>query len=275
MQGGDGDLYHSITFGKLTYSDGVSSIKGKNTWDDWHLIPSSRPLVNPPPPNLNIVNIPGTNEVINLTNVLTGNMTYSWRSGSWSFIAENGFKAWHNLYTEIMKYLHGKSYRCILEDDQDHYYDGYFTVSGWNSGPNYSTITIDYKLYPFKFSLQSAQEPWKWDPFNFETGIIRSVGTWDTSTGTYGSKIVVPPGIDSTSIRVYPGDDSTYLTIYASSFDLSMTYRNRTYSLDFGEKDYTDINLRTTGSSQYTTVYFSNSGSSDAFIVFNYRVGEL
>ena len=268
-------MYHSITFGKLVNFNGTSIIKGKNTWDDWHLIPSSRPLVNPPSPNLNIVSIPGSNNVINLSNVLTGNTTYSWRSGSWSLIAENGFKAWHVLYTEIMKYLHGKSYKCVLEDDLEHYYDGFFRVTGWDSGPNYSTITIDYNLYPFKFYLESAQEPWKWDPFNFESGIIRNVGTWDTSTGVYGSKIIIPYGTDSKSIRIFPGEDSTYLTIYASSPNLSMKYRNKTYQLDQGEKEYTEINIMKPSSSDYVTVYFSNSNSLDAYIVLNYRVGEL
>ena len=30
------EFYHSVVFGE------------KNTWDDWHLVPSSRPVINPP-----------------------------------------------------------------------------------------------------------------------------------------------------------------------------------------------------------------------------------
>ncbi len=40
-------MYHSITIGN------------KNTWDDWHLIPATRPLFNPPTVKTNMVNIPG------------------------------------------------------------------------------------------------------------------------------------------------------------------------------------------------------------------------
>lgn len=36
-------MYHSITIGE------------KNTWDDWHLIPTSRPLVNPPSVNTHLI----------------------------------------------------------------------------------------------------------------------------------------------------------------------------------------------------------------------------
>ena len=41
-------MYHSITFDNE-----------KNTWDDWHLIPSSRPLVAPPSIKSNYVDVAG------------------------------------------------------------------------------------------------------------------------------------------------------------------------------------------------------------------------
>ena len=41
-------MYHSITFDNE-----------KNTWDDWQLIPSSRPLVVPPSSKANYVNVAG------------------------------------------------------------------------------------------------------------------------------------------------------------------------------------------------------------------------
>ena len=48
-------MYHSITIGD------------KNTWDDWHLIPATRPLFNPPTVKENMVNIPGGDGVLDLT----------------------------------------------------------------------------------------------------------------------------------------------------------------------------------------------------------------
>ena len=40
-------MYHSITFGS------------KNTWEDWHLVPTSRPLFLPPKQKKSITDIPG------------------------------------------------------------------------------------------------------------------------------------------------------------------------------------------------------------------------
>ena len=45
-------MYYSITF---TDSSGVT----KNTWADWHMIPSAPPIVEPPEPYTNYVEIPG------------------------------------------------------------------------------------------------------------------------------------------------------------------------------------------------------------------------
>ena len=104
-------MYHSITIGD------------KNTWDDWHLIPASRPLFNPPPVKTNYIDIPARDGNMDLTEVLTGKPVYNNRTGSWTFYVENGFKDWTVLYSEIMVYLHGREFRAVLEDDPGYYYE--------------------------------------------------------------------------------------------------------------------------------------------------------
>lgn len=134
-------MYHSITFGD------------KNTWSDWHLIPSSRPVINPPAKKTNVVNIPGADGVLDLSDVVAGRPTFENRTGSIEFIAENGFKLWNELYSEILGCVHGKKLKVILEDDPSYYYEGVVSVSEWDSGKHYSTITFEYDFYPYKTSL--------------------------------------------------------------------------------------------------------------------------
>lgn len=155
-------MYHSITFGD------------KNTWDDWHLIPSSRPLFNPPDVKTQYVDIPGAYGSIDLSEALTGYPLYENREGSNEFIVVNDYWDWTTAYSTIMNYLHGKTMRAVLEDDKDFYYEGRFSVNKWKSDKNWSTIVIDYNVYPFKKEMWSGIENWLWDPFNFETGIIRN-----------------------------------------------------------------------------------------------------
>lgn len=154
-------MYHSITFGT------------KNTWDDWHLIPASRPVVPPPTVRTSIVEIPGANGSIDLTNAIAGKPLFENRTGSFTFYVENGFKPWYDLYAEICAYLHGQRTRVVLEDDPGFYYEGRISVNTWRSDAQRSSITIDFVLDPLKIDIYSSSDKWLWDPFSFITGVIR------------------------------------------------------------------------------------------------------
>lgn len=163
-------MYHSVTYGE------------KNTWDDWHLIPTSRPLFNPPGVKTSYLDIPGANGIIDLTESLTGYPVYENRTGSQEYIVSNDYKPWDVIYSEIMNYLHGQRMKAVLEDDKAFYYEGRFSVNQWKSDKNWSLITIDYDVYPYKKELNSSVEDWLWDPFDFETGIINDFKSVEVET---------------------------------------------------------------------------------------------
>lgn len=160
-------MYHSIIIGD------------KNTWADWYLIPSSRPVFNPPSPKTKFVDIPGSDWHLDMSTVLTGDIAYEARTGSIEFIVDNGFlsdyraEKWHLLYSEILDYIHGQLMKATLEDDPAYYYEGRFSVNEWASEPKNSKITIDYTVNPYKLEVTSSLEDWRWDSFCFEDGIIR------------------------------------------------------------------------------------------------------
>lgn len=160
-------MYHSITF------DGEV-----NTWDDWHLIPATRPVFNPPETKTHYVDIPGANGQIDLTESLTGYPVYENRTGSIEFYVANGYEDWDVIYSKILSYLHGKTHRAYPESESNgyFYYEGRFEVNKWTSDKWYSKITIDYDVYPYRKEPYSSTEPWLWDPFDFELGIVREYG---------------------------------------------------------------------------------------------------
>ena len=201
-------MYHSITIGD------------KNTWDDWHLIPATRPLFNPPTVKENMVNIPGGDGVLDLTASLAGRPTYNNRTGSWTFYVQNGFKDWSTLYSEIMVYLHGQTFKAILEDDPAYFYEGRFSVNQWKSDKDYSQIVINYNVGPYKKEINNTGSDWLWDPFNFETGIIRNYKNLSVLT----SLTVVVEGDMMDSIPV----------IIASASGMQVTYEGKMYSLSKG-----------------------------------------
>ena len=209
-------MYHSITFDNE-----------KNTWDDWHLIPSSRPLVVPPSIKSNYVDVAGIDGGIDLSDYPTSRPTYNYREGSWEFIVMNGYEDWVSIYQKVMNYLYGIKRKVMLEDDPNYYYEGRVWVNQWKSGSTNSSITLNYKLEPYKKDAISSTDPWLWDPFNFETGIIR----YSANIEVDGTRVVT---IDSGSIqRIIP--------TFVSSSAMAMTYKGTTYNLVAGNNQFLDI----------------------------------
>lgn len=146
MSSNQAKSYHSITIGT------------KNTWDDWHLVCSSRPVINPPPVKSGYMAVTGGDGYYDLTESLAGRPTYGNRTGSWEFIVVNpgqlpsttAFTGWTALYSGIMDYLQGKKLNVILDDEPTYYYTGRLSVTEWASEPGNSKITISYSLDPYK-----------------------------------------------------------------------------------------------------------------------------
>lgn len=157
-------MYHSITFGD------------KNTYDDWHLISKVRPSFNPPTQKTNYIDIPGASSSLDLSESITGYPVFNDREGSFEFMVLNDHQPWHQLYSEIMSYLHGKRLKAELEDDKDWYYEGRFTVGDYQAGDSasspWSKLTINYRVGPYKWLNKLSTQDWLWDPFNFYTGVI-------------------------------------------------------------------------------------------------------
>ena len=42
-------------------------------------------------------------------------------------------------------------------------------MNDWKCEANFSKVTINYVLNPYKCYIQGDSELWLWDPFNFET----------------------------------------------------------------------------------------------------------
>lgn len=159
--------YHSIIF------------NGVNTWDEWNLVPTSRPVFAPPALKEHIIDIPGRDGNIDLSEALTKYPVYKNREGSFEFIVVNDtyvqatkHEQWYKTYSKIMEFLHGQKMTAVLEDDLNYQYEGRFYVNNWKSEEKYSKIVIDYSVNPYKWDIFSVMDNWLWDPFNFETGVV-------------------------------------------------------------------------------------------------------
>ena len=236
-------MYRSVTFGE------------KNTWGDWGLVPTSRPVINPPAIKKVLIDIPGADGAIDLTQSLTGEVKYENRKATMEFMVMNK-NYWANIYSEIMDYLHGQQVRIVLEEDPDYYYFGRAEVDQWKSSKNYSLIVISIEADPYKYELYSSLENWKWDTFNFETGIIREYASLEVS----GSLTVTIPG---RRMSVCPA----FTVVSENNEGMQITFGGRTYSFSDG----TSRNLNIVLKQGTNTLRITGNGT----ISIDYRGGRL
>lgn len=172
-------MYHSLTFGNL------------NTWDKWHLVPESRPIINPPKPKTNYVDIPGTDGSLDYTEAL-GSVKFENREGSWSFYVMNDYGEknfdydyWWEIYNSLLSEIHGRRMQIYSEDDPQYLYYGRLSLDEWNSEKDYSKVTISYVIDPYKYravinddgtierdtTISTSGNDWLWDEL-FDNTII-------------------------------------------------------------------------------------------------------
>lgn len=139
-------MYHSIIF----RVNGVS----KNTWDDWKLIPTSRPIVPPREVKTRTVEIPGMNGIIDLTEELTGAVLYGTTPVQFDFavVDDDPNTDWVSRYNTFVNFLHGRRAIFVLEDELDYFYEGRFTVD-WKTGKNFSGVTFSSNVDVYRISL--------------------------------------------------------------------------------------------------------------------------
>lgn len=207
-------------------------------------------LISPPEPEIVIIEIPGTSDIIDLSESLSGDIEYKQRKITIKLESSHGKDRYYAKFSELANYIHGRKLKIIFNKDSGYYWLGRIAVSG--SEPKFygSTITITATVDPYKYEVQSSMEPWEWDSFSFEDGIIRNYYNIPVpgSVTIIGRRKRVCPKIMTTNV-------------------MTVTYLGNTYNLSLGENIIPDIFL---GEGTHV-LSFSGSGT----VSIDYRGGSL
>ena len=178
------DYHHSIRFGDGTLVNG--EFAGLDTWEDWHLIPTSRPTISMPGVETKFVTIPGMDGSIDLSQFLRGDRpAFGNRGGTFEFYVSNMYddpdqnEFWMTVYPKIVNSIHGKKFKMVLrEDDPDYFWEGRFTVDKFEpSDGSHSTVAISYQVGPYKWKIRDGNAPFTWNNFNFQNDFDQYVDT--------------------------------------------------------------------------------------------------
>lgn len=241
-------MYYALTFESID----DPTIR-YNTYEDWKIVPSSRPLIEPPKVNTKYVKATGASGSIDLTTINSSRPTYQSRQGSWDFYVLNNlfdddtYDEWFVRYEDIMQAIHGKKFKVFLEDDTEYYWICRLAVKEWKSPKDYSRIQISYVAEPYKYPVNTdtSTAEWKWKElfgniiyygkFHVATSkarnlinpedINKSVDVY-TTTGTTvqfpdGTSVALGVGSTPAAFEIEPGDNHM---IFVSGGDVTISY---------------------------------------------------
>lgn len=128
-----------------------------NTWYDWRLILTAL-NVTPPEPKTNYIELDGMSGTLDLSEALTGEVTYKDRTLSASFFTEVGTRKDREiLIQKIINTLHGKKVKIIEPDDPDHYFYGRVFVKSRNNIVPYAVFSIECICEPWRYTLTDTE----------------------------------------------------------------------------------------------------------------------
>ena len=122
----------------------------KHTYRDWGLILRSRPMVSPPTPKMKIIQVPGSDRIIDLTETLTGQVHYEPRTIVFEFVSGAPRERLDSLHSDILTYMHGKTVKIIMDDDPNWYYTGRVYVGDLEADKRTATLTMTATVEPYK-----------------------------------------------------------------------------------------------------------------------------
>lgn len=144
-----------------------------HSYDDWGLYVTNTDYIGEPKQNISYVAIPGRDGLLDLSDVTTGRPTYSGREIKILLAGHRDKVVWDSVISTFRNNINGRICRLTFDNDKTYYWRGRIEIKDFESALNLGKFQVDIpNADPYKYDVLSSADPWLWDPFNFETGII-------------------------------------------------------------------------------------------------------
>lgn len=227
-----------------------------HTYDDWGLYVTNANPIGDPVLYTNYLEIQGRNGKIDLSEVLSGRPTYTHRPISIKFMGTRDITAWDSVISSFRNMIMGQVCKIVFDNDPSYFWRGRVSLIDFSSAWEFGKFTLDIpEAEPYKYDILSSAEPWEWNPFNFETGVITYTGAVIVS-GT--RTITIPHG------HMYTTPEFVVSQITGT---LKVEYDGTEYTLTLGTNKIPsilvngneDVELTFTGNATVEVVYRGGS----------------
>lgn len=226
----------------------VSTGKSYHTWKDWHLAMSNNNPIGDPEQETFYVDVPGASGFLDYSESLSGFPVFKERTIELELGSTGAPESWQAQVAGLRNLLEGKLVRITFDDFKDFYFVGRAHITDYDRKGRLATFKLQIpKADPYGYAILSNNEPWLWDPFSFETGVIDPVKNIALSGG-------------SKQIEVRGNEIPMPFTIKVSSGSVTVSFSGHRYTLGVGTHDsIRDLEgAQITGKTLFT---FSGSGT--------------
>lgn len=191
------------------------TFNGKHSLNDYGLYLAERPTIGNPEPQIYQIQVPGRNGLLDVTNSVTGDVTYSNRQLEFVFATMKDIEEQVTIRNELNNDLHGKEVRVVLDEDPDYYYTGRATVE-WPEAEDWKarcTVSVDAEPYKRKSTLTEVSLTYRAD----EPGqhLDAEIGT--NPTGTLSTQRITELHYGTKSMPTLDLEGFDYLKFYTEA----------------------------------------------------------
>ena len=246
---------NALTYGISIYVE--DSGKTYHTLNDWNLALGNNNYIGDPEMETTYIQVPGRNGLIDASEVISGRRIYTKRALSFELGGVNPRLNWDGIISGLRNNVNGRVCRLTIDNDTSYYWRGRVYINGFDRFRDLGTLKLDVPVAdPYKYDVLSSADPWLWDPFNFETGVIIQQ---DAKVITGSGSITIPHGHMPTCPQfVVSSVISAPFTVVseAKSYELT-TGTNTIPAILVGGED--DVVLNFNGSATVQVVYRGGS----------------
>ena len=123
----------------------------KSAYDEWNIV-LTKADIPLPEPKTSLVEIKGADGLLDLSEVLTGDICYNNRQITLTFEMMDDTD-YYDLISDISNYLHGKKVTISLTNDEDYYYVGRASINKWQCVKRKGKIVVTVDCDPYKYAV--------------------------------------------------------------------------------------------------------------------------
>ena len=129
-------------------------IGDEHTLRDWGVIITNSDVIGMPEPNTVLLEVPGRSGRLDLSEVLTGDVTYSNREIKLELAAQTNRDRWTETCFHIFNKYHGRVVHVTFDEDPGHFYVGRCSITSPKRVATAGTMVITIDAEPYRYESE-------------------------------------------------------------------------------------------------------------------------